>query len=542
MKNATARIALRVCALGTCGLLLSTACSNDEVTDADVTDEEESGSEGSPIQRTEILRAPLFDKLTSFGEGETKQIDEWLSELQKSADYPGLAVAIVGDGRVLYQGAVGFADIESGREFTRQTLWHVASVTKVFTCTLAVKLDARSVIDLDRPVIEYLPAGVSISTDPTRGAAITLRQLASHTSGLPRRVPDDVQSVEGRYALEPERLYEQLGEVELLSDPGSGREYSNLGMGLLGHVLERVAGRSLDQLLKEEVLAPLNMNTSGISLEEEYRGMLATGYGEDRPRVVTGNSYLGRLAGSGGLITSIAELSQFLIAQMPTAGNAQPENFLTTPMLADLHTATKLNDGSDASTALGWSVRERDSIGRYLKKNGGRSNTDAWIGFSPDAGVGVAVMTNGGGPDVDQIGIWLLERSVPDADPEKLERNPEVEEVFARVAPFTGVRWGSDDEADADFDQPTVEVRGEWLRLTAVEGIPIERLMQTARRRFGELARKRFTEDLVELLAAADHDPDWTVTLMLDRDDGKGPQPFEEKMTKAKRKAAGQSE
>jgi CubicO group peptidase (beta-lactamase class C family) len=222
MKNATARIALRLCAIGTCALL-SIACSNDEVKNEKVT-----ASEGSPIRRTEILAAPRFDQLTWFGEGEAKQIDEWLSELQKSADYPGLAVAIVGDGRVLYQGAVGYADIESGREFTPQTLWHVASVTKVFTCTLAAKMHAESVIDLDRPLADYLPEGVSISSDPQFGATITLRQLASHTSGLPRGVPGNVQSIEGRYAFEPKRLYRLLGDVELVHDPGAGEGHSSV--------------------------------------------------------------------------------------------------------------------------------------------------------------------------------------------------------------------------------------------------------------------------------------------------------------------------
>ncbi len=100
---------------------------------------------------------------------------------------------------------------------------------------------------------------------------------------------------------------------------------------------------------------------------------------------------------------------------------------------------------------------------------------------------------------------------------------------FAKVAPFTGVRWESDQE------QPLVQVRGEWLRLTAIDGIPVEKLMQTARDAFGDKARKRFAEDLPELLAAAGHHPGWTVTLMLDRGDGNGPVPFEEEMTEEKR-------
>ena len=103
---------------------------------------------------------------------------------------------------------------------------------------------------------------------------------------------------------------------------------------------------------------------------------------------------------------------------------------------------------------------------------------------------------------------------------------------FAKVAPFTGVRW------DSNQDRPLVQVRGQWLRLTAIDGIPVEKLMQSAREAFGDKARKRFAEDLPELLAAAGHRPGWTVTLMLDRGDGNGPVPFEEEMTEAKRDEA----
>lgn len=100
---------------------------------------------------------------------------------------------------------------------------------------------------------------------------------------------------------------------------------------------------------------------------------------------------------------------------------------------------------------------------------------------------------------------------------------------FAKVAPFTGVRW------ESDTDQPTVHIDGEWLRLTAIDGIPIDKIMQVAREEFGSKARKRFAEDLPELLHAAGHSPDWKVTLMLDRGDEDGPIVIEEEMTEDKR-------
>jgi CubicO group peptidase (beta-lactamase class C family) len=277
-------------------------------------------------------------------------------------------------------------------------------VTKAFTGSLAVMLHARGVVDLDQPVVKYLPKEVSISTKPELGATITLRQLASHTSGLPRGVPGQVQSVEGRYQLEPKRLYDHLADVKLEFDPGADELYSNLGFGLLGHVLELAAGKPFDRLLQEMLCDPLQLERTAIQVHDKLH--LATGYGISNPRREVKHSYRERFASSGGLITSAEDLAKFLSAQMKPG-------FFSSEVLAQLHTATKLSNGSMSRHTLGWSVRSNEFVGRILEKNGGRNNCSAWIGFSPDYGVGVAVVANCGGPDVDSIGKWLLERSVP---------------------------------------------------------------------------------------------------------------------------------
>ena len=175
-------------------------------------------------------------------------------------------------------------------------------------------------------------------------------------------------------------------------------------------------------------------------------------------------------------------------------------------MLKQLHTESRLTDGSAAGTALGWSVRSNEFVGRILKKNGGRSNCSAWIGFAPEHGVGVAVVTNCGGPDIDPIGYSLLERSVPGA------HQPVTKDGYAKVAPYTGVRW--------ENDRPIVRVQDRWSPLVSIDGIPIDRIMEFANKEFGEKARKRFAEDLVEVLSTMGHKPQWKVILSLETDDG----------------------
>jgi len=124
-------------------------------------------------------RAPQFDDVSAFSEGEIARVDAWLQEQVAIARYPSLSVAVARDGRIIYQRAFGFEDIKAARKAGPETSYHVASVTKAFTATVAVMLHVRGVVDLNQPVMKYLPNGVSISTRPELGAKITLTQVAS---------------------------------------------------------------------------------------------------------------------------------------------------------------------------------------------------------------------------------------------------------------------------------------------------------------------------------------------------------------------------
>jgi len=272
--------------------------------------------------------------------------------------------------------------------------------------------------------VKYLPEGVSISTTPEVGAMITLRQLASGTSGLPRAVPGQVQSDEGWYQLEPQRLYDHLAnvklhhhdplvDVKLRFNPDTSDGYSNLGFGLLGHALERAAEQPFDRLMQEFVCDPLKLERTAIQSDDKLRP--AVGYNWSSHSAVgtqlppgseIKHSFKQRLAASDGLVTTVEDLAKFLAAQI------KPGVF-TSEMLEQLHTETTLPDGSASGTAFGWSVESIDGVGRVLVKTGARNNCNAWIGFSREHGIGVAVITNCGGPYVDPIGLKLLEQSIP---------------------------------------------------------------------------------------------------------------------------------
>ena len=99
----------------------------------------------SPVQRKELLRAPGFDDVSAFDDGDISRVDAWLQEQVDPAQYPSLSVAVVRDGEIAYLGDFGFEDIKARRKATPQTSYHVASVTKAFTASLAVMLHVRGV-------------------------------------------------------------------------------------------------------------------------------------------------------------------------------------------------------------------------------------------------------------------------------------------------------------------------------------------------------------------------------------------------------------
>ena len=429
--------------------------------------------------------------------GDYQLVDRWLGGLVPDR-FPSLSVAIVRDGRIDHLKSFGCADAATKTEATPQTPYHVASVTKAFTGMLAAILHERGVIDLDNSVLQYLPDGASIGLPGLDSETITLRHLATHTSGLPRGVPGKVQSAENFYELEPELLYNHLRRVTLSNPPGSKERYSNLGFGLLGHALERATDQSLDELIQEHLAVPLRLKATFIPYDQAAYAQhptVATGYARTvLIRYSKTHSLTCRLAGSGGLVSSAEDLATFLIANMD-------EDQLSDETLQLTRRPMKLNDGSLGGTGLGWSIRHRPGIGEVIKKNGGRSNCGAWIGFSPKHRIGVVVLTNTGERSVDEIGYQLLDLALPIEDRLLFDRG-----VYAQVSPFDRVRW---DETDS----PTVRVNGRWIRLTSVDGTPIDTIIRFAKQRYGGDYRKRFSEDFVQVMFEMDQPIGWKVTL-----------------------------
>ncbi len=292
------------------------------------------------------------------------------------------------------------------------TVFEIGSITKVFTSALLAEMAARGEVGLNDPIARYLPRSVRVPVRDER--EITLVDLATQFSGLPR-LPDNLVAgdPENPYAdYTVDQLYAFLSGYELTHGIGDRYEYSNLGVGLLGHVLALRAGKSYEELLTERILDPLRMRDTRLNLSGGQKSRLAAGH--DEGGSPTSSWDLPTLAAAGALRSTANDMLKFLAANLdsPTSPLART--------LATTRVARRHIPGGPLEIGLGWHILT--PFGRPIVwHNGGTGGYRAFLGLDQSARRGVVVLSNQS-ISVDDIGMHLLERRIPLTPPPKQRR------------------------------------------------------------------------------------------------------------------------
>ncbi|HKB53299.1 MAG TPA: serine hydrolase domain-containing protein, partial [Ramlibacter sp.] len=283
------------------------------------------------------------------------------------------------------------------------SVFEIGSISKVFTATVLAELAQEGKVRLDDPAQKYLPASVHL---PTRdGKEITLLNLSEQNSGLPRMPnnfhPADASNPYADYSVQ--QMYDFLSHYQLTRDPGAQYEYSNLGVGLLGHVLTLATGTSYEELERERVWKPLHMDHSAIALSPWMRDHLATGH--DEQGRVTSNWDLPTLAGAGAIRSTTYDMLKFADA------NLHPERGAVERAMAFAQQERASAGTPNMRIGLNWHILHAgDTI---VWHNGGTGGYRTFIGLEPSRKVAVVVMTNSGGVGADDIGFHLLAPLIP---------------------------------------------------------------------------------------------------------------------------------
>ena len=293
------------------------------------------------------------------------------------------------------------------RSSTGETIYEIGSITKVFTSLLLAEMVEAGEVALDDPVAKYLPHGV---TAPTRGGKqITLVDLATHRSGLPR-MPSNFAAADpmNPYMDYPvQRLYQFLSSYQLQRDVDSEFEYSNLGAGLLGHALARRAGTSYEALLRRRVLEPLKMSSTGIALSPILKSRQSQPYSSVFRLASTPLwDFTDAFAGAGAVRSSADDMLTFLAA---TVGYVRtPLSRAMARMLAVRREAT-----GSFKMGLGWRIEQLDGT-EIVWTGGATYGSRTFAGYDPKSRVGVVVLSNyNSGSGIDDIGRHVLRARIP---------------------------------------------------------------------------------------------------------------------------------
>jgi CubicO group peptidase (beta-lactamase class C family) len=209
------------------------------------------------------------------------RIRSYLTEAARSAGIPGLAAAVVRDGRAICIEALGVRRVGADEHLAPGHVFHFASVSKPFVATAIMQLVERQDMGLDDRVAEILPY-FRLADDDYR--KITIRQMLDHTSGMP-----DVEDYEWHNPQfdegAAERYVRSMACRSLLSAPGSNRQYSNLAFDTLGDVIAKVSGVSFEEYIQSNILQPLGMEDSTFMYPEVAETLRTTGHVGDPARV-----------------------------------------------------------------------------------------------------------------------------------------------------------------------------------------------------------------------------------------------------------------
>jgi CubicO group peptidase (beta-lactamase class C family) len=208
-----------------------------------------------------------------------KEYTSWLiGEEMKRHDVVGLIIALVDDQRVVWAQGFGYADQGKGLAAGPETLFRVGSISKLFTATAAMQLAEQGRLDIDQPLVQYLPE-FSVQNRLAPDRPVTSRLLMTHHSGLPG------DFLKGMFTADPRPFTQVIHEVSDLFAPYPPNlmfSYSNIGLSLLGHVIQKVSGRPFADHLETSLLRPLGMNHSQFHYRPSDSLLMSKGYRQGR--------------------------------------------------------------------------------------------------------------------------------------------------------------------------------------------------------------------------------------------------------------------
>lgn len=335
-------------------------------------------------------------------QGAVRLFSAWLEGQIAYRGLPGIAVGVVADQELVWSAGFGFADVKEKVPMTPATKFRMASHSKLFTATAIMQLREQGKLRLDDPVSKYLP-WFTVKPAGDDDGPITIEQLLTHSSGLPREAGDHWSSNDFPTADEVKQL---MSGRQAAFPPATRWKYSNLAYTVAGMVVEAVSGQSWAAYLQANIFDPLGMTAS--SVDKPVPG-LTVGYGRRMPdgtREVIPFIDARGMGPATGLTSNVEDMAKFVSAQFrkgPRGGN----RILSTGSLREMHRVRSLENNWTTGTGIGFGVnRFRDKV--YVGHGGGYLGNTTNTTIQLDSKVGVIVLTNTNDSDPGALARQLM--------------------------------------------------------------------------------------------------------------------------------------
>ncbi len=302
---------------------------------------------------------------------------------------PGLSIALVDDQRIVWARGFGIANPRDSAPATAATVYRIGSVSKLFTNIGVMRLVERGALDLDAPVMRYIP-DFSPHNPFTARQPVTLRELLTHRSGLPLEAP--VGSYVDSSGPSLAATISSLNEAALAYRPGSHTKYSNAGVATAGYAIERASGLPFATFMDREVMQPLGLRHSGFALTPDMVPQLAAGtmWTYEGRRFLAPTFPFGE-APAISMYSSVTDLSRFM-SVLFTGGRSARGQVLSPATLAEMWRPQYDTTVDGVRYGLGFAISSLDGH-RSVGHNGSVYGFATELDALPDDRLGVAVIT-----------------------------------------------------------------------------------------------------------------------------------------------------
>ena len=343
--------------------------------------------------------ASLHAQTKGLSADKRAQIEKAASSFMAANSVPGISVAVVQDGELVWSAGFGMADLENFVPATPSTLFRLGSISKPVTATAILQLSERGKLDLDAELQKYCPAF------PKKEWPITTRELLGHLGGIRHYNPDgmgDIPDDSAKHFASMEESLQIFASDPLVAKPGTKFHYSTYGYTVLGCVLEGAASEKYVDYVKEKVFEPAGMAETQADNFFAVVQHRTRWYHKDKSGVVQNAGVLDssyKIPG-GGLISSADDMARFEIAIMT--------NKLLKPTTRDLMwTPQKAADGSQNGYALGWGTQKKYGLA-LVEHTGGQQGTSTSIILVPERRAGIVVLANMDSVDSAALSMEIL--------------------------------------------------------------------------------------------------------------------------------------